>query len=93
MGKENRVRAFVSALRDILYGMTVYEWKREIEKERGSVQRLFVLFTCGDLLGVPILPPYYSLRLLPYVVPLIRSWRYSLLRERDLTDLFDQDIG
>ena len=93
MGKENRVRAFVSALRDILYGMTVYEWIREIEKERGSVQRLFVLITFGDLLGVPILPPYYSLRLLPYVVPLIRSWRYSLLRERDLTDLFDQDIG
>jgi len=93
MEKENRVRAFVSALRDILYGMTVYEWKREIEKERGSVQRLFVLITFGDLLGVPILPPYYSLRLLPYVVPLIRSWRYSLLRERDLTDLFDQDIG
>jgi len=73
--------------------MTVYEWIREIEKERGSVQRLFVLITFGDLLGVPILPPYYSLRLLPYVVPLIRSWRYSLLRERDLTDLFDQDIG
>ena len=93
MEKENRVRAFVGALRDILYGMTVYEWKREIEKERGSVQRLFVLITFGDLLGVPILPPYYSLRLLPYVVPLIRSWRYSLLRERDLTDLFDQDIG
>ena len=93
MGKENRVRVFVSALRDILYGMTVYEWIREIEKERGSVQRLFVLITFGDLLGVPILPPYYSLRLLPYVVPLIRSWRYSLLRERDLTDLFDQDIG
>ena len=93
MEKENRVRAFVGALRDILYGMTVYEWMREIEKERGSVQRLFVLITFGDLLGVPILPPYYSLRLLPYVVPLIRSWRYSLLRERDLTDLFDQDIG
>ena len=93
MGKAKRVRGFVSALRDILYGMTVYEWIREIEKERGSVQRLFVLITFGDLLGVPILPPYYSLRLLPYVVPLIRSWRYSLLRERDLTDLFDQDIG
>jgi len=93
MGKAKRVRAFVSALQDILYGMTVYEWIREIEKERGSVQRLFVLITFGDLLGVPILPPYYSLRLLPYVVPLIRSWRYSLLRERDLTDLFDQDIG
>jgi hypothetical protein len=73
--------------------MTVYEWIRELEKERGSVQRLFVLITFGDLLGVPILPPYYSLRLLPYVVPLIQGWRMSMLRERDLTDLFDQEIG
>jgi hypothetical protein len=83
----------IQTIREILYGMTVYEWIREIEKERGSVQRLFVLVTFGDLLGVPILPPYYSLRLLPYVVPLIRGWQLSMLRERDLTDLFDQEIG
>jgi len=86
-------RALMRALRDVLYGMTVYEWTRELEKERGSVERLFVLIVFGDLLGVPILPPYYSLRLLPYVTPLIRTWRLSMLRERDLTDLFDQEIG
>jgi hypothetical protein len=86
-------RALLRFLRDMFYGMTVYEWARELEKERGSVERLFVLIVFGDLLGVPILPPYYSLRLLPYVTPLIRTWRLSMLRERDLTDLFDQEIG
>ena len=30
-----------------------------------------MLVVFGDLLGVPILPPYYTLRLLPYVVPKI----------------------
>ena len=89
----SRVRDLVGILRHVLYGMTIYEWVREVEKERGSVERLFVLIAFGDLLGVPILPPYYSLRLLPYVVPLIRTWRVSMLRERDLTDLFDQEIG
>ena len=93
MKSKSRGRVLIETLRDILYGMTVYEWIRELEKERGSVQRLFVLVTFGDLLGVPILPPYYSLRLLPYVVPLIQGWRMSMLRERDLTDLFDQEIG
>jgi len=47
----------------------------------------------GDVLGVPILPPYYALRLLPYVVPNIARWRTSMLRERDLTDLCDQEIS
>ncbi len=89
----NRGLALIRTLRDILYGMTLYEWIREVEKEKGSVERLFVLISFGDLLGIPILPPYYSLRLLPYVVPLIRTWRLSMLRERDLTDLFDQEIG
>jgi len=27
------------------------------------------------------------------MVPRIEAWRRSMLRERDLTDLFDQEIG
>jgi len=50
---------------------------------------LFVLITMGDWLGIPILPPYYTLRLLPYVVPHLAGWKCCLLRERDLTDLTD----
>jgi len=77
------------ALRDILYGMTTYEMVRDLRKERARLEHLFVLITMGDLLGIPVLPPYYSLRLLPYVVPCIEGWRCCLLRERDLTDLTD----
>jgi hypothetical protein len=40
----------------------------------------------GDLLGVPILPPYYSLRILPYVVPMVAPWKRKMLQERDITD-------
>ena len=55
-------------------------------KTRGSMEQLFILITMGDLQGVPILPPYYSPRLLPYVVPQISTWKRRMLRERDLTD-------
>ncbi len=77
------------AFRDILYGMTTYEMVRDLNKTRARLEHLFVLVTMGDLVGIPILPPYYALRLLPYVLPSITGWRRSLLRERDLTDLTD----
>jgi len=75
-------RAFV----EVLYGMAVHDQVRALARQRGSLEHLFVLISFGDLLGVPILPPYYSLRLLPFVVPLINNWRRRMLRERDLID-------
>jgi hypothetical protein len=66
--------------------MAGHDMTRFALKTRGSMEQLFILITMGDLLGVPILPPYYSLRLLPYVVPQIATWKRRMLRERDLTD-------
>ncbi len=89
----NRLRELARTLGQVIYGMTIYDMVRELNKARASLERLFILAVFGDLLGVPILPPYYSLRLLPYIVPTLDTWRRSMLRERDLTDLFDQEIG
>jgi len=88
-----KIGSLAHGLGQILYGMTIYEMVRDLNKQRGMIERLFILAVFGDVLGVPILPPYYALRLLPYVVPDIQRWRYSMLRERDLTDLCDQEIG
>jgi len=86
-----RMRARIAWARrvasEVFYGATVYDWVRGLRRQRGEVEQLFVLITFGDLIGLPILPPYYSLRLLPYVVPLLNRWKRSLLRERDWADL------
>jgi hypothetical protein len=89
----NQLRRLGKTIGQIIYGATVYDWVRELQKERGMIERLFVLCVFGDVLGVPILPPYYALRLLPYVVPEIEGWRHSMLRERDLVDLLDGELG
>jgi hypothetical protein len=73
-------------LAEILYGMAIHEQVRALRRQRGSLEHLFVLISFGDLLGVPVLPPYYSLRLLPFVVPLINNWKRRMMRERDLMD-------
>jgi len=64
--------------------MFAYEIVQEVREMRGSLQRQFILALFGDMLGVPILPPYYGLRLLPFVMPQIGTWKRSVLREREL---------
>lgn len=79
-------------LREILYGMTLHELDLELKKERGSLDRLFMLVAFGDLVGLPLLPPYYSMRILPYLLPFLETWKRNLLREKDLTDYVSVDI-
>ena len=88
----HKLREFVRIIGDMIYGATVYEMVRDLYKERAHLEHLFILIVFGDLLGIPILPPYYTLRLLPYVAPNITGWKRSMLRELDLTDLCDQEI-
>ncbi|MBL7163624.1 MAG: hypothetical protein ISS57_13580 [Anaerolineales bacterium] len=83
----SKLRQAQHTIGEFIYGATTFEWVDGIHKERGEVERLFALITFGDILGIPILPPYYTLRLLPFVVPAMDRWKRSLLRERDMTDL------
>ena len=88
----SRLKSLPRALREILYGMTVHEMDLELKKERGNLDHLFMLIVFGDLIGLPLLPPYYSMRLLPYVIPSMEKWKRTLLREKDLTDFVAADI-
>jgi hypothetical protein len=82
----SRSQRLSRALREIFYGMAIHEQVRTLARQRGGLEHLFVLISFGDLLGVPVLPPYYSMRLLPFVIPLINNWKRRMLRERDLMD-------
>jgi len=84
--KKGFMSRFGKAAKEMIYGMAAHDTARFALKTRGSMEHLFILITMGDLLGVPILPPYYSLRILPYVVPQISTWKRRMLRERDMTD-------
>ncbi len=82
-----RLRAAGEWVQGFVFGMTYFEMLHSLRRERADREHLFVLISFGDLIGVPILPPYYSMRLLPFVVPLLQNWKRRLLREKDLTDL------
>jgi hypothetical protein len=85
----NKLRVILTG---IFYGMSAYELELELRKEQGYLNNLFTAMIFGDMAGLPIFPPYYSLRLLPYIIPHIASWKRSILRERDLTDVISNDL-
>jgi hypothetical protein len=87
-----RLLQLARTIGEMIYGATVYEMVRDLHKERSHFEHLFILIVFGDILGIPVLPPYYTLRLLPYAMPNFMGWKRSMLRERDLTDLCDQGI-
>jgi len=84
--KPGGLKGVWSGLRQTIYGMAAHDMSRAALRTRASMEHLFILITMGDLLGIPILPPYYSLRLLPYVVPQIATWKRRMLREKDVSD-------
>jgi hypothetical protein len=80
------------AIREFAYGMTGYEFARHAVETRTAMETLFLTVVVGDMVGLPVLPPYYSLRLLPYVVPSVSTWKRRVLREREFTEEHDYDL-
>ena len=87
-----RLKGSPKVVREILYGLMLHEMDLEMKKEKGHLDNLFMLVIFGDLIGLPLLPPYYSLRLLPHIIPSLETWKRRVLREKDLTDFVAHDL-
>ena len=85
-------RNWLQGVREFIYGMMGYEFEQHAVEMRSSLEALFMAITFGDMLGLPIIPHYYSLRLLPHVTPSIANWKRRVLRERELTEGHDYDL-
>jgi len=90
MGKSQGKSGFLEAVKDFLYGFVAYGPAQLAMKTRANMEHLFILVTVGDMLGVPVFSSYYSLKLLPYMVPQIPTWKRRLLREKDFTDNLEE---
>jgi len=87
-----KLKGSSKVIREIMYGLTLHEMDLEVKKEKGHLDNLFMVVVFGDLIGLPLLPPYYSIRLLPYVIPSLKTWKRRILREKDLTDFVAHDL-
>jgi len=81
MGKDvlptllTKIKNSPKVIREILYGMMLHEMHLDLKKEKGHLDNLFMLVVFGDLIGLPLLPPYYSMRLLPHILPSLETWK------------------
>ncbi len=85
-------RNFFQAIREFLYGMIGYEFAQHAVEMRASMETLFMAVTFGDMIGVPMIPPYYGLRLLPYIVPNVATWKRRVAREREFGQSHEFDL-
>ena len=87
-----RWAVFREVVSRFMYGMTGYEFARHAVEMRHQMEAVFMVVTMGDLIGVPVLPPVYSLRLVPYVVPEIAAWKRHMALRRDFWEKEEYDL-
>jgi len=83
----HRLESLIKALKDLFFGATAFEIQQTVRQEKLARLDRILLFSFGDLLGVPVFPSYYSLKLLPYFYPALDSWKKRMLKEKDLTEI------
>jgi hypothetical protein len=86
-------RTWYQNIKDFIYGATLFEMVEEIRRERARREELMVLLLFGSFLGVPVIPPYPALRLIPYIISHLGIWRRRMLREKDFIELLNRDLG
>jgi hypothetical protein len=92
IGLAKRLHHLRGAVRQFVYGMTGHEFTRHAVLMRHEAESLFMVVTMGDLIGLPILPPIYSLRLLPYVVPEISTWKRQMAARKEFWEKEEYDL-
>ncbi len=80
------------AVKDFMYGLTGRQFVHHALEMKQEAETLFLLATMGDLAGVPIMPPIYSLRFLPYLVPEIAAWQRQVARPKEFWEKEDFDL-
>ncbi|HHY32182.1 MAG TPA: hypothetical protein GX515_04020 [Firmicutes bacterium] len=79
--------------REFLYGLTGFEIAETARRRRAACEQAFMCALFGCALGVPIPQSYYSLRLLPYLAARMPGWKRSVLKEKDLTEVFAHELA
>ena len=80
---------FFKSMKEFVFGFAGHEHAVYALKTKAGLGDLLAVAMFGDMFGLPIFRPYYSLRLLPYMLPRLQGWKRRMLKERDLVDALE----
>jgi len=81
-----RVRQAMQVARQFLWGFFYFEMFHDLQKEKARYGDAVNLVILGELLGLPLMNSVITLRLLPYLLPELDSWKYRQLSEADIIE-------
>ncbi len=73
-------------LREIAWGLALFESYHEAKAEAQRHQDAFDLLILGEMLGIPLMNTTVGLRLLPYAVGGLEHFKTRFLREPEVLD-------
>lgn len=72
--------------KELLWGFFVYEFWHGLHEERSRYADALNVLMIGELLGIPLMNSTITLRLLPYLLPDLKSWKERQLAEAEVLD-------
>ena len=86
--KESAAKRLWHNIADTVYGMAAHDMSRAALRTRASMEHLFILITMGDLIGVPVVRPVYSLGMRLFVCAEVAACK---LRKAPRKDFWEQE--
>ncbi len=78
---------FLQGIKDFLYGFLLHGMVSGVYAKKAELEDVFMLFTLGEMIGIPVFPGFYSLRLIPYYAARFPQWKKKTLKPKDLLDI------
>lgn len=83
---DRRFRHVWTAVRQLAWGLFVFDTYHAAETEARRQQDAFDLLIMGEMVGIPLMNTTIGLRLLPYSVGSLPGFRARSLREHEVLD-------
>ena len=76
------LKNFKRGLKDFFFGFLYLPYIKNLLEHYNNEDLALMTITLGDMLGMPLMPPIYKLRLLPLWYPRIEYWKKRMLVEK-----------